>query len=95
MKEKMINRRINTSNEDLEMLETHLAGTLKRVAPPNDIIQRLRGRITMLPVRETITLRLRDWRTLFFVFGGVMSGMLLLVTVARAFYYFIGRRTAI
>ena len=89
----MVNRKINTSNEELDMLETHLAGTLKRVAAPSDIIQRLRGRITT-PVRETITLRLRDWRTLFFVFGGVMSGMLLIVTVARAFYYFVSRRNA-
>jgi hypothetical protein len=95
MKEKMINRRTNTSNEELEMLESHLAGTLKRVAPPNDIIQRLRGRISRMPIHETITLRLRDWRTLFFVFGGVMSGMLLLVTVARAFYYLASRRNAI
>jgi hypothetical protein len=95
MKEKMINRRTNTSNEELEMLETHLAGTLKRVAPPSDIIQRLRGRISMMPIHETITVKLRDWRTLFFVFGGVMSGMLLLVTVARAFYYLASRRNAI
>jgi hypothetical protein len=91
----MVNRRINTLNEDLDLLETHLAGTLKRIAPPSDIIQRLRGRITMPVMRETITLRLRDWRTLFFVFGGVMSGMLLLVTVARAFYYLAGRRNAV
>jgi hypothetical protein len=87
----MVNRKSYTPNEDLDMLEAHLAGTLKRIAPPNDIVQRLRGRITM-PARETITLRLRDWRTLFFIFGGVMSGMLLLVTVARAFYYLISRR---
>lgn len=91
----MVNRKMNTSNQELDMLETHLAGTLKRVSPSNDIIQRLRGRITMPVVRETITLRLRDWRTLFFVFGGVMSGMLLLVTIARAFYYMIGRRGAV
>jgi hypothetical protein len=91
----MVNRRINTLNEDLDLLETHLAGTLKRIAPPSDIIQRLRGRITMPVMRETITLRMRDWRTLFFVFGGVMSGMLLLVTVARAFYYLAGRRNAV
>jgi hypothetical protein len=95
VKEKMINRSINTSNKDLEMLETHLAGALKRVTPPNDIVQRLRGRISMLPVRETISLRLQDWRTLFFVFSGVMSGMLLIVTVARAFYYFVSRRNAL
>jgi len=86
-----VNRKPNIPNEDLDVLETHLAGTLKRVAPPSDILQRLRGRMTM-PARETITLRLRDWRTLFFVFGGVMSGMLLIVTVARAFYYLVSRR---
>ena len=89
-----MNRKSTMQTKDLDILETHLAGTLKRVSPPNDIIQRLRGRITM-PARETITLRLRDWRTLFFVFGGVMSGMLLIVTVARALYYFIGRRNPI
>ena len=89
-----MNRKSTMQTKDLDILETHLAGTLKRVSPPNDIIQRLRGRITM-PARETITLRLRDWRTLFFVFGGVMSGMLLIVTVARALYYLMGRRNPI
>ena len=82
---------MNSPTEEFDALETHLAGALKRIAPPTDIIQRLRGRLTM-PARETITLRLRDWRTLFVVFGGVMSGMLLIVTVARALYYFVGRR---
>lgn len=89
-----MNRKPTMPTEDLDVLETHLAGTLKRVSPPNDIIQRLRGRINM-PARGTITLRLRDWRTLFFVFGGVMSGMLLIVTVARALYYLMGRRSLI
>ena len=82
-----------THTEDFDALESHLAGTLKRVAPPSGIVQRLRGRIST-PVRETITLRLRDWRTMFYVFGGVMSGMLLIITVARAFYYLTGRRDA-
>ncbi|MCC6261830.1 MAG: hypothetical protein IT311_13310 [Anaerolineales bacterium] len=87
----MTTRRSDSHAEDFNRLETHLAGTLKRVAPPNGIVQRLRERIT-LPTRATITLRLHDWKTLFFVFGGVMSGMLLLVTIARALYYFVGRR---
>lgn len=83
-----------TTNPDRELnaLEAHLAGTLKRVAPPSDIVQRLRSRIHF-PAREEIALRLRDWRTLFFVFGGVMSGMMLLITLARAFYYLVGRRS--
>ena len=83
---------IDPKMEDLDALEAHLAGTLKRVSPPNDIIQRLRGKIHF-PQREEIVLRLRDWRTLFFVFGGVMSGMMLLITLARVFYYLTGRRS--
>ena len=88
----MTKRRKNlNSAEDLDVLEAHLAGTLKPVAPPKDIIQRLRERVQM-PSRDEITLRLTDWRRLFFVFGGVVSGMLLLITLARALYYLTGRR---
>ncbi len=82
-----------THEEQLDALEAHLAVTLKPVAPPRDIAQRLRARIQM-PNREEIVLRLRDWRRLFLVFGGVISGMLLLITIARAFYYLTGRRDA-
>jgi hypothetical protein len=82
---------VSTPAEELDVLEAHLAGTLKPVAPPRDIAQRLRERIHM-PDREEITLRLTDWRRLFFVFGGVLSGMLLLITIARALYYFAGRK---
>lgn len=78
--------------ENMDALEAHLAGTLKRVTPSRDLVQRLRARVQM-PSRSEITLRLRDWSRLFFVFGGVMSGMLLLVTLARAFYYLVGSRS--
>ncbi|MCC6498936.1 MAG: hypothetical protein IT313_01570 [Anaerolineales bacterium] len=71
---------------DLNALEAHLAGALKPVAPPGDLIQRLRERVR-LPAREEIVLRLQDWRKLFLIFGGVMSGLLLLITVARAFFH--------
>jgi hypothetical protein len=84
-------KQTHTSEEDIQFLEAHLAGTLKPVAPPKKIIQRLNKRIHM-PNREEISFRLSDWRRLFFVFGGVISGMLLLITVARAFYYLAGRR---
>lgn len=57
------------------------------------MIERLSGRVQM-PTRSEIRLRITDWRRLFVVFGGVMSGMLLLVTLARAFYYLVGRRDA-
>ncbi|MBI3163790.1 MAG: hypothetical protein IPG44_13705 [Anaerolineales bacterium] len=74
----------------LQSLETHLSRTLKRVPPPSGMVERLRSRVQM-PTRSEITLRLSDWRRLFYVFGGVLSGMLILVTIARAFYYFAGR----
>ena len=63
---------ISTSDEELGVLEAHLAGTLRPVAPPKDIVQRLRERVYM-PARDEIVWRLRDWRSLFFVFSGVMS----------------------
>ncbi|RJP48417.1 MAG: hypothetical protein C4557_12975 [Anaerolineaceae bacterium] len=90
----MTKRKTNpTHEENLDAIEAHLAGTLKPVTPSNDIVQRLRDRI-QFPSRDEITLRLSDWRRLFFVFSGVMSGMLLLITIARAFYYLVGRRSA-
>ena len=80
-----------THEEDFDVIEAHLAGTLKRVPAPQEMFQRLYNRIQM-PTRNEITLRLKDWRRLFFVFGGVLSCMLLLVTLARMLYYFAGRK---
>lgn len=83
-------RTLSTQETDLQSLETHLSRTLKRVPPPSGMVERLRSRV-QIPTRSEITLRLSDWRRLFFVFGGVLSGMLILVTLARAFYYFSAR----
>jgi hypothetical protein len=85
------NKQTHTPEEDFQFLEAHLAGTLKPVKPPKKIIQRVNMRMRM-PNREEIAMRLTDWRRLFLVFGGVISGMLLLITVARALYYLSGRR---
>jgi len=84
-------KQTHTPEEDIQFLEAHLAGTLKPVAPPKKTIQRLNMRMR-LPNREEIKYRLSDWRRLFLVFSGVISGMLLLITIARAFYYLAGRR---
>ena len=85
------NQTSSTQDIELQSLETHLSRTLKRVPPPSGLVERLRGRVQM-PTRSEIQIKLTDWRKLFFVFGGVISGMLLLVTLARAFYYLVGRR---
>ena len=79
------------SDDQINALEAHLAGTLRPVTPPNEVVQRLRERIRF-PQTDEIVLRLRDWERMFFVFGGVMSGMLVLITLARAFYYLVGRK---
>ncbi|HCR71208.1 MAG TPA: hypothetical protein DIW23_07185 [Anaerolineae bacterium] len=77
--------------ENFDEIETHLAGTLKPVTAPSGLFQRLYERI-QFPTPSEITLRLSDWRKLIFVFGGVLSGMLLLVTLARALYHIVGRK---
>lgn len=80
------------SDEAILELETRLAGTLKPIQPSSDIVQRLRARLRF-PDREEIVTRLGDWKKMFLVFGGVMSGMLLIITLARAFFYFVGKRS--
>lgn len=75
----------------LEALEAHLAGMLKPVQPPTEVVTRLRSRIR-LPQREILVARLQDWRALFLVLGGVISGMVVLLTVARALFHLVGRR---
>lgn len=87
----MTKRKHQVTDSQLDLIEAHLAGTLTPIALSSDTIQRLHERIH-LPYREEIVLRLRDWNRMFLVFGGVMSGMLVLITVARAFFYFWARR---
>lgn len=77
--------------ESFDEIEAHLAGTLKRVTAPSGLFQRLYERI-QFPTPSEINLRLSDWRKLIFVFGGVLSGMLLLITLARALYHIVGRK---
>lgn len=79
------------SEDQMIALEAHLAGTLRPVIPPMEVVQRLRERIRF-PQPEEIVSRFRDWQRMFVVFGGVMSGMLALITIARALYYLVGRK---
>lgn len=64
---------------------------LRPVAPSRELLQRLRRRIRF-PQRDEIAGRLRDWQTLMLVLGGVISGALVIVTVARAIFHLVGRR---
>lgn len=64
---------------------------LRPVSPSRELIQRLRSRIR-IPQRSEIVVRLRDWQTLMIVLGGVISGALVVLTVARALFHLVGRR---
>jgi hypothetical protein len=78
-------------DEILLDIEERLAGTLKPIRPSQDVVQRLRERIRF-PAPEEVASRLRDWQRMFLVFGGVMSGMLIIITIARAFFYLVRSR---
>ena len=78
-------------DDQLFALEEHLAGTLKPITPPSELVVRMQNRIH-LPQRQEIVSRIGDWQRLFLVFGGVMSGFVVMVTVARAFFYLLGRK---
>jgi hypothetical protein len=84
-------RRTILSEDQVIALEAHLAGTLRPVMTPMDVAQRLRERIRF-PQPEEIASRFRDWQRMFVVLGGVMSGMLVIITIARALYYLVGRK---
>jgi len=88
----MARQTTNSSTDEILLdLEDRLAGVLKPIRPSNDIVQRLRERIHF-PAREEITSRLMDWKRMFLVLGSVMSGLLVAITIARAFFYLAGRR---
>ena len=81
-------------DEDIERMramEAHLAGTLRPVSPSRELLQRLRRRIR-IPDRGEIVDRLHDWKTLWLVLGGALSGGLVVLTVARAVFHLVGRR---
>ncbi len=87
---------MNTSRTQSEQgrlaaLEAHLANVLRPVRPRQAFVRRVREGIR-IPPRAEIALRLRDWQTLLLVLGGVFSGAVAILTVARALFHIFGRR---
>jgi hypothetical protein len=80
------------SNDQIDALEAHLAGTLRPVTPPMDVVERLRERLSTLQPQEIVSRLRGDWQRMFIVLGGVMSGLLVMITVARALYFLVGRK---
>ena len=79
------------NEEQMDAIEGRLAGTLRRVTPPTDFVQRLRGHIHM-PERSEIALQIYDWERLLLVVSGVLSGAVAILSLARALYHLFGRR---
>jgi len=87
----MSTRKNELTPEQQVYLEAHLSGTLQPVVPSRGFARHLRNRIR-LPERRVIASRLRDWNRMFLVFGGVMSGVLLAITIARGLFYLFERK---
>jgi len=88
----MVRSKVTIPEQDLNQLEAHLAGTLRPVTPPKEVVHRLRQRIRFPQASEIASQLSREWGRMFLVFSGVMSGFLVILTVARALFYFVGRR---
>jgi hypothetical protein len=82
---------MNAQESDFDALEGRLAGTLRPVSPPDEFVQRLRSHIHA-PERGELTVRLQAWVRVMVVFGGVMSGAVVIVAILRALYHIVGRR---
>ena len=82
---------ITPPEEILSDLEASLAGTLRPVRPSKDFILRLRDRVRRAEP-YMLAERIANWRSFLVVIGGVISGALLMITVARALFHLVGRR---
>jgi len=82
---------MRTESDRMRALEAQLDGMLRPIAPPSELLLRLRGRLRF-PERSVIISRIRDWQTLMLVLGGALSGGLVVLTLARALFHLVGRR---
>lgn len=85
-----IEKKIQAAKEDMNELESSLSGILKSVRPPTDVVQRLQERIGSLEPNR-IAKRISNWELSIITIGSVMSAAVVLLTLARAFFYFFTR----
>lgn len=84
---KRIERKFDAAHDDIAKLEQSLSGALQSVTPPTDVMQRLQNKIGNLEPNY-IAKRLTNWELWIITVGTVMSAAMVLITIARAFYYF-------
>ena len=79
--------------DDFDALESSLAAFLAPVRPSHAYIEKIRTRISRRPIVEMTQPEKERQRALTAI-GGVLGVSLLLLTVARALFYFFGSRRA-
>jgi len=79
-----------SKSEDTNQLESYLDNAMRTVRPPDDVMQRLRNRIGSLEP-TVIAKRISNWELTIISIGSVMSAAMVILTIARAFYYFFNR----
>lgn len=84
---KRIEQKFEAARDDIAKLEQSLSGALKSVNPPADVMQRLQQKIGNLEPNY-IAKRLTNWELWIITVGAVMSAAMVIITIARAFYYF-------
>jgi hypothetical protein len=82
------------TQEKFSALEQKLAGAFRPVQAPREFVQTVRQRMKFASPHIAVE-RAHDPQKLIFIIGGAVSGLLLILTIARAIYYFAKeRRTA-
>ncbi|HTP01748.1 MAG TPA: hypothetical protein VMJ64_10270 [Anaerolineales bacterium] len=76
---------------EFDALEGRLAGTLRPVPPRDEFVQRLRGHIHV-PQGAELAVRLEEWVRLMLLFGGILSGTVVVLTLSRALFHLLGRK---
>lgn len=84
---------MSKSNPDFNPVEAELAALLHPVHPSARLVQTMRERIKFKPPVE-VARQLENQPSVLLVLGGVLSVSLLLITVARAFFYLANRSKA-
>jgi hypothetical protein len=78
---------ISDTHAKLTAVEQRLAKALQPIKAPREFVQTVRQRMHFAPPGVAVA-RVMNPQKLLLILGGVVSGLLVLVTLARAIYYF-------
>ena len=76
--------------EKTNQLEAYLDNAMRTVRPPEDVMKRLRDRIGSLEP-NIIAKRLSNWEFTLIITGSVMAAATVILTIARALFFFFNR----